>query len=835
MISQNVALLIHLGSASATRRIALLRGGLAATLAVLAGLAGAPALAQNATTAAAATAEGPLEEVTVTARFRSEKLQETPLAITAVSGETLLERGQTDVTQLAQFVPNTVINPLGAGWGSTIAASIRGVGLGDNSLSFEPGVPIYVDGVYLGRPQGAILDLLDLDHVEILRGPQGTLFGKNAIGGTVSLISKQPTGDGHGSASVDFGAYKQRYFRGSWDVSVVPDRLFARVSFSSKKRDGYMDVLDYVCVNGPGSLGAGGPGIPGVQAPIKLGSAVSPTDTRGCVVDHQGGENIQSARVALRWVAGENLDIGLTGDYTLQNDDGAPDQYTAMDPTNFLVNAWNAGAFGAPGVGDSVFGIRWDQRFLPTRNYTNYDGYSDPVTGHIFPNVDDLTEYGLANTIKWTVVPGMEFKAITAYRRFSNSFGRNSSGSPLPINYTWDTSNHHQFSEEATLTGNIDKFNWTVGAYYYDGTDSNQGFSSLFYLVPFLAAASFNDYDIQTTKDYAGFVHATYQFTDKLSGEVGVRYTNDKKHAVIFRQDFAGDITIPHTPVDVKATKTNPKVGLSYQFTPDVMGYIQYSTGFRGGGFGPRPGDAFQVRSFSPEDLKTGEIGIKSEWLDHRLRFNSAIFYSKYTNLQEGFNTTDPFGQPWFSTINVGASRIYGFEAELLAEPITGLQLQASFGYDDYKVTDAGGPIITDPANPLFGMSSFGICITHANGDNCTPQRVPKYTASGSAQYTWPVGPGGSQLTLRGDTTYQSAVYFTDLTYTAVPGQGAYALFNARLTWDSPGKEWSVAAYGTNLANKFYWNGKLTLQVLGFDEGNPGAPRMWGISVKRAF
>jgi iron complex outermembrane receptor protein len=809
-------------------------------------LAGSPARAQNAPpsapTATATQPEGPLQEVTVTARFRSEPLQQTPLAITAVTAETLAARGQTDVTQLAQFVPNAVINPLGAGWGSTIAATIRGVGLSDNSLSFEPGVPIYIDGVYLGRPQGAILDLLDLDRVEVLRGPQGTLFGKNAIGGTVSLISKQPTGDGHGYGQVEFGSYNKRYFRGAWDISVVPNTLFMRVSYSNKRRDGYVDVLDYECVHGPGTLGLGGPGIPGVQFPIKLGSAVGPTDTRGCVIDHQGGENVNSARVALRWLANDALDISLTGDYTIQNQDGAPDQYTVMDPTNPLVCAWNNNC-GAPvkpppafnGVGIPVFGILWDQRFLPTRNYTNYDGYSDPITGHIFPNVDDLTEYGVANTINWKVAPSVTLKAITAYRRFSNSFGRNSSGSPLPINYTWDTSNHHQFSEEITLTGTaFEKLDWTIGAYYYDGTDSNQGFSSLFYLVPFLASASFNDYDIQTTKDYAGFLHGVYRFTDQLSLEVGVRYTSDKKHAVIYRQDFAGDVTIPHTPVDVSATRTNPKVGLSYQFTPDVMGYIQYSTGFRGGGFGPRPGDAYQVRSFEPEDLKTGEIGIKSEWFEHTLRVNSAIYYSRYTNLQQGFNTTDPFGQPWFSTVNVGASRIYGLELEVLAEPITGLQLQASFGYTNYKVTDAGGPIDMTPGSRNFGQSQYGVCIVHANGDNCTPQRVPMYTASGSVQYTWGL-PNGSDLTLRGDTTYQSAVYFTDLTYAAVPGQGGYSLYNARLTWDSPGKDWSVAAYGQNLGNKFYWQGKLTLQVLGFEEGNPGIPRTWGIELRRAF
>ncbi len=133
-----------------------------------------------------------LEEVVVTAQFREERLQETPIAISAFTAENMEVRGLQNVTDLDAFVPNTVIQPLGAGWGATMAAFIRGVGLGDNILSFEPGVPIYVDDVYIGRPQGAIFDLLDLERVEVLRGPQGTLFGKNAVGGTVRLISRKP-------------------------------------------------------------------------------------------------------------------------------------------------------------------------------------------------------------------------------------------------------------------------------------------------------------------------------------------------------------------------------------------------------------------------------------------------------------------------------------------------------------------------------------------------------------------------------------------------------------------------------------------------------------------
>src|SRR6188472_1415546 len=149
---------------------------------------------------------GALEEIVVTARFREENLQKTPLAITAVTGDMLEARGSTSTLDLDSFVPNTVIAPLGAGWGSTAAAFIRGIGLGDNSLSFEPGVPIYIDDVYHGRPQGAVLDLLDIERVEVLRGPQGTLFGKNAVGGAVRMISKKPKGDGTGYIEAGTGS-----------------------------------------------------------------------------------------------------------------------------------------------------------------------------------------------------------------------------------------------------------------------------------------------------------------------------------------------------------------------------------------------------------------------------------------------------------------------------------------------------------------------------------------------------------------------------------------------------------------------------------------------------
>ena len=178
-----------------------------------------------------------IEDIVVTAQFREQNLQETPLAISAFSGELLEARGAADTNDIDMFVPNAVIQPLGAGWGSTVAAFVRGIGLNDNILSYEPGVPIYVDDVYLGRNQGAIMDLLDLERVEVLRGPQGTLFGKNAIGGTVRFISSKPTGEG-GEVSVTAGERSRLNVRGMFDTAIVPDKLFLRIAGSSKTQDG---------------------------------------------------------------------------------------------------------------------------------------------------------------------------------------------------------------------------------------------------------------------------------------------------------------------------------------------------------------------------------------------------------------------------------------------------------------------------------------------------------------------------------------------------------------------------------------------------------------------
>ena len=800
----------------------------AASMAALACALATPAWAQSPAEQAEATpADAPqsdgagLEEIVVTAEFRASRLQDTPLAISAISSAALDARGAVDVTSLNGVVPNTTIAPLGAGYGSTIAAFIRGVGLGDNSLSFEPGVPIYVDDVYNGRPQGSLFDLLDLERVEVLRGPQGTLFGKNAIGGAVRMISKKPKGDGSGYIEATYGRFNRINLRGGLDFAIVPDVLMARVSVSSKTADGYFKVLDYECVNGAGSLGQGTQPRLGVP-PQRLGSAA--TGTGSCVTDRLGDENVQSGRVAVRYVPSPTLEINLIGDYTRQRQAGPADKYTVINPANGRVAAWNTN------IGIPLFGVPYDTRFLTNDPYTNYSRYDDPITKRQVPNINNLDHYGFSGTLDAELTDDIHLKSITAYRNFKNAYGRDSDGSPLLINATYNEARHSQFTQEIQLTGNLtDRFEYATGAFYYRAKDSDRGFDIL------LPGVSYqqDSLDRQTTRSIAGFVHGTYAATDQLNLTAGLRYTDDKKSATIFRSSFAGVVTVPNSPIDLKAKEWSPIIELDYHWTPDVMTYALYSTGFRGGGFSPRPANQFQIVSFGPEKLKNYEIGIKSELFDRRLRLNVSGFYMRYSDQQQTSPQSDVLGQVWFRTVNGGESRMWGIEGEFQARPTEAFSIDGSIGYLNYRRTDA---------------KSTNLCIEFADGSSCYPTRTPRINGALGAQYEIPAF--GGSLVPRLDMTYQSKIYFTTFTNLSAVGaavvvppplptvgfQNGYALVNAQLSWTSEDKDWKVTAYARNLFDKRFFYGKLSLvAALGREQGNIAPPTEWGLTLRRNF
>lgn len=782
---------------------------------------------------------GVLEEIVVTSRFREENLQETPLAITAFSGENMEARSLQDVTDLDVFVPNAVIAPLGAGWGATAAAYIRGVGLGDNSLSYEPGVPIYIDDVYHGRPQGAILDLLDLERVEVLRGPQGTLFGKNAVGGTVRLVSRKPQGDNTGSISVNVGNRNRLDARAVFDFPIIEDKLMARVAASSKKQDGYHNILDYECATGI-QISGGGVGLPPGFAdggfpdpegkndtgilPISLEPQLTPNDIgteHGCVTDTLGDQNVQSIRGALRLLASDNVEINYIGDYTIQDQKGPSDKYLIKDNDNY--------AFANTFYIVPVFGVGHTDQFLTNDPYTSYHLFNDPVGNKRVLNQNDMTHYGHSITVDWSITDNIALKSVTAYREFENTYGRDSDGTPIPWVFTWDTAKHDQFSQEIQITGGRDRFTWATGAFMYDATDTNQGWVR----GPAYLAVTTNHYDKQTTDNWAVFAHATISLTDRVGLNVGVRYTDDEKYATIFRQNATSlQVLIPNTPVLVAGDEVSPKFGIDWQINDDMLTYFQFSTGFRGGGFGPRPANSLQVAAFDFEYLDNYEIGFKSDLLDGRLRLNAAVFTMDYTDQQQPAQRCAPCigeidpntGVPaltntaWFRAINTGSSSMDGLELEIFAEPIDNLEIQASIGHLDYFRDDPG---------------ETNFCQYDQFGNKCQALRAPEWTYGLGIAYTFPMF--GGMLTPRLDWNYQDDIHFS--VDDAVNGiQKAYDVVNARITWESANADWQVALFGTNLTDEPYFNGKLSLVLCcGGEQGNVAEPREYGVMIKRNF
>ncbi|HEY3729735.1 MAG TPA: TonB-dependent receptor [Steroidobacteraceae bacterium] len=806
-----------------------------ALLACLIGLPAAPAaLAQQAGTSDAQASTGGLEEVVVSAERRDEQLQTTPIAITALTAQALQERSLTNIADVGAYVPSTILAPLGAGWGATMAAFIRGVGLGDNILSFEPGVPIYIDDVYIGRPQGAMLDLLDLERVEVLRGPQGTLFGKNAEGGTVRMISVKPQGDDSGYAELTVGNFNRLNARAMADVSLIPDFLNARFSFASRTADGYFKTLDYVCVNGAGSLGSMPP-------------AIDPHSN--CQTGSLGNENTQSGRAAFRFLLSQNAEFNLIYDVTHQNQEGPADKYTVIAgafPGAFPNTLWGNLTYGSLGVataGPAAYlgkPIGYDERFLTNNFYTSYNSYgTDPISGRNVPNINDLDHWGLNGTLDWKLSDSINLKAVTAYRKFTNQYGRDSDGSPLSENSTYDDARHHQFTEEITLTGKIARLDWATGAFYYTAQDSDRGYDVLYPCTTANSPVCIHEQDqyvSQKTENWAVFAHGVYQLTDPLSITGGGRYTSDKKDATIWITNFdptvtstAGNVIGQYVPTST--THFDYDISVNYQWTHDVMTYVRYSTGFKGGGFSPRPSDSLQTTPFKPEYLRTAELGEKSEFWDHRLRFNADFYFSKYLDQQTFSQQFDALGNNWFREVNAGTARIWGLEGELQAEPIDNLRIDGSFGYLNYWLESNGGNVL------LLAGDQCG-------GQTCYSARTPKYTAALGVQYSLPLASG--RLTPRLDMTYQSTIYFNDNNgcfgagSTAGCGQtdsqGGYTLLNGRITWDSASKKWQASLWGRNLTDKEYFNGKLSLiTFFGREEGNPAPPREYGLTIQRKF
>ena len=600
----------------------------ASSLAIMASMA-APAYAQD-----EGDDENRANTIVVTAEFREANLQDTPIAITAVNAEMLEARGQTDISQVAAQAPNVSLRPQPQNGGSGLIAFIRGVGQVDFNYALDPGVGVYVDDVYIPTLSSSLLELIDLDRIEVLRGPQGTLAGKNSIGGAIKLFSAKPQGDDSGSLRVEYGSYDLVQIRGMADFALT-DNLYARISGMSRSRDGYVDMLNY------------GPLHPNDTVPSNLARGIGNED-----YETMGGENITAARLALRWMPTDRLEINLTGDYTREASEATPTVLIAagnstpagvsselFDP--FSTNPSTSVGFGGTIIpGDPGLTIPWlvgtdgnpvtlDCRFVPAGPYScdtanlasmgydprfvSYSSFSDAIEGnpqaphkpYFALPIKEFEGYGIQGNITFDVTDNVQLVYIGSYRAYESKWGQDQDATPLPVAQLDNQLNHSAWSSEVRL--NFDAVDGmlqgTVGGFYLDQSGEYVARVDLNYVGHTIDFIHGPDTTPSTTK--AVFGTLTLRPTDMISITGGLRYTKDKKVYTYFRSNPDGSLP-------------NPAVCFSNPagFLTDAAGNILVDGN---GDPTSAPGSQLSSLDYSPNCILNGLFDVPGEFSGNRL------------------------------------------------------------------------------------------------------------------------------------------------------------------------------------------------------------------------
>ncbi len=806
----------------------------------------APAMAQD---KPAADDADKTEEIIVTAQFRNQNLQDTPLAITAVTAEMIQAKSLTNLQQVADSAPNVAIRPQGASFGPSVTASIRGAGQNDFNPAFEPGVGIYIDDVYYPQLTGAIFDLLDVDRVEILRGPQGTLTGRNSEGGAIKFYSKKPTGSG-GFVEATYGSRNRIGIRAAADFSLA-ETLKMRVSGVFKDQEGYVDRVDYGCrfpTSGIPSTNAGG---------------------GNCVLSKLGGVGYRAVRGILAWTPSDSVELTISADYVkdshtiagevLLNTGAVPPPNTAVNGV-VLSNQFLCGRFcnysttGQPA-------IVW----APALNVAapgNPPFYIDPLgaagTRLSATSGTDRSEYngwGVSSNLKIDLSDTIKLTSITGYRKFDTEFYTDDDLTPIKTNFGRNFLKNHSFSQELRLDIEpTDGVNLTLGGYYFDQKSVYDSFQDIRYVSVF--PLQFRQPDPTSAKAKAAFGNISWKVAENLTINAGLRYTDESKAQTYFRFNLDGTVNRFLDPVGAangvgyqgvngialsgntarySASRLDYRVAVDYRFSEQFLAYASVSTGFKGGGSNPRPFNAAQLIPFNPEKVTAYEIGFKSDLMDRKVRLNTAAFVNKYSGLQIPVSACPT--APCAARLNAGDATVKGFELEFTARPTEGLQLDASLSYITQKLKASS----LNPAATFTGVviSSSVVGTNPAGVVPTDPPAVPKWKLNVGMQYEADLGGSGS-ITPRLDLAYQAKQYTGPSVIAGVRSLNflpSFTTLNGRLTWRNEEKDVSVSLEVTNITNKYYYLSRFNLlgAGAGFDKALPAAPREWAVSVRKNF
>lgn len=756
-------------------------------------MAAAPALAQT-----SPGVEGGLEEIVVTAQKRSENLQTTPLAVSAVTAETIEQRGIADVTSLTAIAPNLSITTTGSST-SNIALFIRGIGESETILTVDSPVGLYVDGVVLGRSSGAVFDMVDLERIEVLRGPQGTLYGRNTIGGAVNLISRKPTNEAGVDQMAGFGNFGLFQTKTTLNTGNIGDAgLRAQMTYLHKQRSGFIDN--------------------------RL--------TRGS--RDPGAYNVDAMRLAVDFDNQGPLRLSYVFDLSDRQSVANPYQLSSTRPD---VQAYLDASAALGGAAPMVSRDRLSRLSL------DHDGLvKDRVYGH-------------ALTAEIDVADDVVLRSITSFRKWTNSVVNDLDGNaglvgfvvdpvlfaggpfiPLGVqpidlfSLTFDR-DQRQWTQEINLIGKIgDTTHFTVGGYYFNEVANEENPTFLTFLVPsptpipVTPTVSVNSFGVNLanniiyhykSRSTALFGQVTQEFGDRLSLTAGLRYTHDKKWL---------EQTLPFDrALERSFNKINWAATIDYRWSGDVMTYARIATGYKAGGFSPRSVND----GFNPENLISYEIGVKSELFNRRVRFNAAVFHADHKDVQIGQFLAGSGGSLGV-TVNAGKAVYTGVEAELTALVTDNLTLNGNIGYIDRKFKTFE---ILDPAtDKLVNL-----------GSRAHFQYSPDMTANAGIEYRFP-DLGIGTLTARLDYTYRSRMHWHASTllnpFNDLISDGPVGRFDGRITLAdiALGETTAqVALWGKNLTNKDYLLGGVDFGSLGFSTVGYAEPRTGGVDFRLKF
>ena len=783
-----------------------------------------------------------IEEVVVTARRREETAQSVPIPISALSSEYLEDRGITEIQRIEQITPNLSFTNSGVAR-QTAQIFLRGIGQVNWGPTQDPKVGTYIDGVYLGRPQGGVFDLFDIERVEVLRGPQGTLFGRNTTAGLVHVITRDPTEEFEGKVRVGTGNAGQMTSDALLNIPMIEGVLAGRFSVQTRRDDGFMRD--------------------------RTGRKWNETDSK-------------SARAKLLWTPTDTFEAMFTADY-----------FGARE-TSGLGNCLGMSG-GATGLNFlTAIAGRMDDL---VRACTPTDDYY--LSNDNDPNALEVDTRAVALELSWDMGWGT-LNSLTSSRRMetmSGSWG-------WATDFVGEPSNSlevlegsadgvvgnprnpfDQVSQEFTIESESfdDRLSWTVGAYWFHesatslisvpawrNADLNPSaedaplwraevvpgapeFGTLGDIFTVnQAGIGRNQESHGTQSSYAAFAEGTYEINDDWSVTAGYRYTKDTRKFRRYQYGTDGSFDpgnlCPGMPVDengaatreycdqeVRYGRATPRVIANYNVNDDVMVFVSFARGYSAGGMN---GD-IRMRPFDPEISDNWEIGVKSRLADDRVQLNANVFFNDYTNRQITVSRMQR-GQPTADLINAQKATLKGIEFELQATPIANLYLTASGGYfdgeyDEFSTIDTEFDAVTLEETEFLNDFSY---LDYPSGTNWSLHAAYEVAMDNGGMITF--GGGWSH---RGRQVATLRSFSTSI-------QEAYGTLDARIVWEMPNNKTNLAIWGTNLNDKEYFNGSLDLpsgnlingdttdkygEPIGQDLGvtiiYPAEPRRFGITL----